>query len=502
MDSQQEDPKAQSSTEIVSVLADFTRLAQQMLVASAPDTLDAGTTALLKRLLDFWSMEQGALLLATRYHATSKQSFWPSLADRKTLRVLARHDLDEDKLFSLLTTFSGDEDIQASSSEPGWMICQQLLPVPNSSQQNTHTSIEFFPVPHSSTQSFFFLGRTETENQLSRQAMIEKSRHTWSLVADAVGSVIASLLQAEQMHDLETATSHRDLQQMELLKAELLATVSHELRSPLASIKGYAATLLRHERRISREERLEFLLAIHDASQRMELVINRLLEVSQLETETLPLQSVPVDLLYVVREAITAREQRTGGTNTSNPKAQQNGSRPQATNTFVLHIEDSDGKPTNKIPLVQADRRLLREVVDHLLENAVLYSPEGGIVEVGLRTRRPEQVRQLSHMLTQTSVTNRKAIVFPPSWIQDEPMAEIWIKDHGIGIAEAHLEQIFQRFYRVDTSLTREVNGLGLGLAICKQIVTLHHGLLWAESEVGKGSTFHVLLPTNGSVPA
>ena len=77
-------------------------------------------------------------------------------------------------------------------------------------------------------------------------------------------------------------------------------------------------------------------------------------------------------------------------------------------------------------------------------------------------------------------------------------MAEIWIQDHGIGIAEAHLEQIFQRFYRVDTSLTREVNGLGLGLAICKQIVTLHNGLLWAESEVGKGSTFHVLLPMNG----
>src|SRR5881227_3662336 len=98
---------------------------------------------------------------------------------------------------------------------------------------------------------------------------------------------------------------NRSLQQMELLKAELLATVSHELRSPLASIKGYAATLLRHERRISREERLEFLLA----SQRMELVINRLLQMSQLETETLPLHHVPVDLAYVVREAITVREQ-------------------------------------------------------------------------------------------------------------------------------------------------------------------------------------------------
>src|SRR6266567_7946760 len=116
MDEQHEDPQTQSSTDIVSALADFTRLAQQMLVASTPGTLDAGVTALLKRLLDFWSMEQGALLLATRYHATPKQSFWLSLSDRETLRVLAKHGLDDDKLFSLLATFSGDEDIQVSSS--------------------------------------------------------------------------------------------------------------------------------------------------------------------------------------------------------------------------------------------------------------------------------------------------------------------------------------------------------------------------------------------------
>jgi signal transduction histidine kinase len=441
-------------------------------------------------------MKQGALLLATRYHAAPKQSFWLSLSDGKTLRVLARHGLDDDKLFSLLATFSGDEDIQVSSSEPGWVICQQLLPVPGEENQDTHTSAESFPVPLSSTQSFFFLGKTETANLLSRQTITEKSRHMWSLVADAVGSVIVSLLQAEQMHDLETATSHHDLQQMELLKSELLATVSHELRSPLASIKGYAATLLRHERRISREERLEFLLAIHDASQRMELVINRLLQMSQLETETLPLQRVPVDLVYVVREAITAREQRPGEANASGPETpQKRESVPQATCTFVLHIEDSDGNPTNKMPLVQADRRLLREVVDHLLENAVLYSPEGGTVEIGLRTRGPDQVHQLSHMLAQTSMAHQRAIVLPPSWIQDQPMVEIWIQDHGIGIAETHLEQIFQRFYRVDTSLTREVNGLGLGLTICQQIIALHDGLLWVESEEGKGSTFHILLP-------
>ena len=74
-------------------------------------------------------------------------------------------------------------------------------------------------------------------------------------------------------------------------------------------------------------------------------------------------------------------------------------------------------------------------------------------------------------------------------------MVEICVHDHGIGIPPAHLERVFDRFYRVDTRLTREVNGLGLGLAICKRIVELHGGSIWAESDLGQGSTFHVWLP-------
>ncbi len=74
-------------------------------------------------------------------------------------------------------------------------------------------------------------------------------------------------------------------------------------------------------------------------------------------------------------------------------------------------------------------------------------------------------------------------------------MVEICVRDNGIGIPPAHLGQIFDRFHRVDTRLTREVGGLGLGLSICKRIVELHGGLIWAESEIGRGSAFHVWLP-------
>ena len=103
--------------------------------------------------------------------------------------------------------------------------------------------------------------------------------------------------------DRQDEQVNRSLQEMELLKAELLATVSHELRSPLASIKGYAATLLRHERRISREERHEFLVAIAAASDRLERSIDRLLEMSQLETGTLSIECSPVDVVRLAHEA-------------------------------------------------------------------------------------------------------------------------------------------------------------------------------------------------------
>src|SRR3954451_19680476 len=96
---------------------------------------------------------------------------------------------------------------------------------------------------------------------------------------------------------LETAEQNRSLEAVELLKAELLGTVSHELPSPLPSIKGYADTLLRHESRISREERHEFLVAIAAASDHLERIIDRLLEISQLETGTMSIERSPVDVV-------------------------------------------------------------------------------------------------------------------------------------------------------------------------------------------------------------
>jgi len=336
----------------------------------------------------------------------------------------------------------------------------------------------------------------------------KKGQTVLPLVADVVGSAMMNILLVERNYELEVLADRKALREMELLKAELLATVSHELRSPLASIKGYAATLLRHERRISREERHEFLLAITQASDRLEAVIDRLLEISQLETGGITIERSSVNLAYLVREAITSVERRLevpgreastaddqrfhdkSGTTYSLPGGQGVG----GPYTFTLRLQDRFGMPTRDEPIIQADRNRLREVLDHLFENAIKYSPEGGAIDVVIRPLVASSQAGRGRPAPGKSDHDKK-MGMSHSVPGSRHMVEICVRDNGIGIPDAHLERIFDRFHRVDTRLTREVNGLGLGLAICKRIVELDGGMIWAESEIGTGSAFHIWLP-------
>jgi signal transduction histidine kinase len=288
--------------------------------------------------------------------------------------------------------------------------------------------------------------------------------------------------QDEQVYEplkLEIAANPQAYREMELFKTEVLATMSHELRSPLAAIKGYAATLLRHERRISRAERHEFLLAINEASDRLEVIINRLLEVAQLETGAIEIERVPLNLAFLVREAIFAAEERL----VEHQHKQDLPSDKTRHFMFTVRIEDEQGQQTAEEPVILADRMRLREVLDNLLENAINYSPAGGIIEVVMRPLMPRLQREDGY--PQASM----------QFALQRRMQEITVRDRGIGIPAEQLRTIFARFHRVDTRLTRETNGPGLGLAICKHIVELHNGSIWAESEPGLGSTFHIWLP-------
>ncbi|HEX8032334.1 MAG TPA: HAMP domain-containing sensor histidine kinase [Ktedonobacterales bacterium] len=243
---------------------------------------------------------------------------------------------------------------------------------------------------------------------------------------------------------------------------ELLGTVSHELRSPLAAIKGYAATLLRNGQRLPPKEQREFVETIHQASERMEAVIDRLMEMAQLEVAAPELTYHRLNFASLAQASVDHAERsiRMSGR--------------------ILSLTLDMSQISSTSALVLGDERRLRIVLDHVLENAINYTPDGGSISVTLTSPRADTA----------PVDPRKAPV-----AEGATLFELAVHDSGRGIPPEDLLRIFERFHRVDMRLTREVDGLGLGLAICKRIVELHGGSIWAESAVGVGSTFHVLLP-------
>lgn len=226
--------------------------------------------------------------------------------------------------------------------------------------------------------------------------------------------------------------------QVEEMKAQLLSTVSHELRTPLASIKGFASTLLRDDVRWDEATQREFLRIIEEESNRLEELIDHLLDMSQVEAGALRIQREPVQLRRIVREAVEQAQRRTEA------------------HWFVMDLPA-------ELPRVWADPRRIRQVLNNLLENAIKYSPAGGQITVTCELENNDVV--------------------------------VSVADQGQGIPREHLDRIFDRFYQVDGTSTRAMGGSGLGLAIAKGIIEAHHGTIWAESEAGQGSVFRFSLP-------
>ena len=466
--------------EVAAALIDLAQLAQET-GSTTIESVDTVANKMLSRLLVLCSAQRGAVLLGVDERFKSEL---PTL-HHKIFRALALHGVNEEEAQALLSAFPiGNASVKPDPALTCWLTYKLAIGEFRVEKgQFSHDilspqEIEKLPADDHSPllvrqplDALLVLGWTaEDDNECA--SVVQRGHHLLPYVIDAMGAVIVGILQVERIYELEAARIRDSLREMELLKAELLGTVSHELRSPLASIKGYAATLLRHERRISREERHQFLLAINEASDRLEIIIQRLLEVSQLETGEVTINRSPVDMVYLAKEAITAIEERIS--------EQQPGRF-----IFKLSLEHADGTPATSVPLILADQRRMREVVDDLLENAVKFSPGGGVIKIILHP-----VSQIQTTLAESAVDDQQ-----PMHISRQ-MLEILVCDNGMGIPVEHLDRIFDRFHRVDTRLTREVNGLGLGLTICKHLVEMHGGIIWAENrQNGKGSIFHVRLP-------
>jgi two-component system, OmpR family, phosphate regulon sensor histidine kinase PhoR len=229
------------------------------------------------------------------------------------------------------------------------------------------------------------------------------------------------------------------LKQTDKIRRDFVANVSHELRTPLSIFRGNLETLL-DEENLRDEEARQILSTMQRHSDRFNRLVEDLLTLARLESKEMKLDLAPIDLPTFVQKLANDWKKRL------------------AQKHLQLKVELPD-----ELPSLVADEFRLEQVMHNLLDNSVNYSPEGGRITISAAARD----RQL----------------------------ELSVSDQGPGISPADLPRIFERFYRVDKSRSRELGSTGLGLAIVKHIAQLHRGDVTAESEVGKGTTIHVSLP-------
>jgi signal transduction histidine kinase len=231
-----------------------------------------------------------------------------------------------------------------------------------------------------------------------------------------------------------------ELESVERLRRDLVANVSHELKTPISALRAHLENLLDGVERPDRET-LQTMLQQAD---RLTRLVEQLLDLSRLESGDMPLEREQVALAPLVSEVLREVEVSRSG-------------RPVTIQSAMA----------SDLPLVWADRERVHQVLLNLLDNALRFTPPGGGVTVSANR-----------------VNGR---------------CEVRVADTGPGIPPEHLPFVFERFYRVDTSRSRGDGGTGIGLAIARSVVEAHGGRIWAESEVGKGSVFTFELPV---VPA
>ena len=319
-----------------------------------------------------------------------------------------------------------EEMIDVASADVQGQPCQEVLPLENIIGVDLCQSDEIVD----------FAGAKELrcEGELLRPG----KKHlavavTFSPLEDEKGRLVNIIV---NVHDI---TRFREEEE---IKSTFTSIISHELKTPVALIKGYAQTLARPDAAWDGETARQSLGIIEEEADRLEALINNLLDVSRIQAGGLQLDYADVNLPNLVGKVVDAYR----------------------TQTQAHHFE-VDFPMT--MPTIWADEERLRQVLTNLIGNAIKYSPGGGVIRVG-------------------------------GWhdaVKGSARVILYVADQGIGIPADDLPYVYDRFYRVDSSLRRSTAGAGLGLFLCKAIVDAHSGDIWARSEPGKGATFFVSLP-------
>jgi PAS domain S-box-containing protein len=269
---------------------------------------------------------------------------------------------------------------------------------------------------------------------------VEGDLHHASGSAHSVGITYAPLFDEDGklrniIANVRDITKFREAEEA---KTTFISMISHELKTPVSVIKGYASTLNRGDAKWDQNILSRGLTIIEEETDKLTELIDNLLDVSRLQMGTFKLDSGPVNLQKLVESAAEKFQAQT------------------SRHKILLDLPE---EPV----ILHGDSRRLGQVLNNLLSNAIKYSPRGGTI--GVR-----------------------------GYIAGD-MVQIDVSDEGIGLSPEQKNLIFDRFYRVDNALTRETQGAGLGLYIVRSIVEAHGGRVWVESEPGRGTTFSVVIP-------
>ena len=229
------------------------------------------------------------------------------------------------------------------------------------------------------------------------------------------------------------------------MKSTFTSIISHELKTPVALIKGYAQTLARPDAAWDAETARQSLEVIEEEADRLEALINNLLDVSRIQAGSLRLERSDVHVRRLLERV--AQDYRT------------------QTEAHTIELD----LPLD-LPIIHGDEERLRQVFTNLLSNAIKYSPDGGSIRIGGWQEEAKDQDRAGRLV-------------------------LYVADEGIGIPAKDLPRIFDRYYRVDSGLRRSTAGVGLGLFLINAIVEAHQGEIWVHSEANKGTTVFVALP-------
>jgi two-component system phosphate regulon sensor histidine kinase PhoR len=264
--------------------------------------------------------------------------------------------------------------------------------------------------------------------------------------SERIYEVQSAQVKNEEGRDLGLVAIFNDVTEMkniDKMKSSFVAMASHELRTPLTAIKGFSSTLLEgiDEDMYSKEDQREFLGIVVSECDRLRRLIDDLLNTSRIESgQSLKPDYSRFELMPLLEKSVAVQQ--------------------QASNRHKVML-----KVHNELPqTIVGDQDKFDQILTNLLNNAIKYSPAGGDVIVHAKSEGDDIL--------------------------------IGVQDQGLGIPKEHLSKVFERFHRVDNEDNRKIYGTGLGLFLVKHLVeSVHMGQIWAESEVGVGSTFYVRIP-------